>query len=148
MAIALAILAGLLWGVGEVTTKAVLHSGQVGPLTAVAVRTLVALPLVWAAYFVGVGMLKTEPTNWLSADKGVLTKLILGAGVCAGALAVIAFYSSLKLADVSVVKPIAFTIAPATAVIIGWLVLGETMTLRKAIAVGLILLGVILLAKK
>jgi drug/metabolite transporter (DMT)-like permease len=143
--IMLAIGAGLCWGIGEVCTKLVLKSGQVGPVTAVAVRTLVALPLVWLAWWAIGRVLGPEP-DWTRASSGVLMKLIFGAGVAAGAVALILFYSSLKLADVSVVKPIAFTIAPATAVLLGWLILGETMTLRKGAAVALILTGVILLA--
>lgn len=143
--ILMAIGAGLCWGIGEVCTKLVLKSGQVGPVSAVAIRTLVALPLVWLAWVV-INKLMTPEPDLSKAEPGVWAKLILGAGVSAGAIALILFYSSLKLADVSVVKPIAFTIAPATAVLLGWLLLGETMTLRKAIAVALILGGVVLLA--
>ena len=43
----LAVVAGASWGVGEVVTKSVLLSGQVGPLTAIAVRSTVALPIIW-----------------------------------------------------------------------------------------------------
>ncbi len=42
-------------------------------------------------------------------------------------------------------QPIAFSVAPATAVILGWLVLREPMTLSKAAGVTMILAGVILL---
>ncbi len=151
--IVMAIGAGVCWGIGEVTTKLVLKSGQVGPISAVAVRTLVALPLVWGAWLLlarqgfaaGPLSLSAEPA-WTRADGSTLIKLVLGAGVCAGAVALILFYGSLKLADVSVVKPIAFTIAPATAVLLGWLVLGEAMSVRKLLAVALILGGVALLA--
>lgn len=144
-AILLAIGAGLCWGVGEVCTKMVLKSGQVGPLSAVAVRTLVALPLVWLAWLLVSKFIAPEP-DFTQASPAVLSKLVLGAGVAAGAIALILFYSSLKIADVSVVKPIAFTIAPATAVLLGWLLLGEPMSVRKCVAVGLILAGVALLA--
>ena len=46
-AILLAVTAGLCWGVGELCTKSVLHGGRIGPLTAIAVRSTVALPLLW-----------------------------------------------------------------------------------------------------
>jgi drug/metabolite transporter (DMT)-like permease len=46
---------------------------------------------------------------------------------------------------VSVVKPIAFAIAPSVGVLLGWLVLGESMDARKALAVLLIVGGVVLL---
>ena len=36
-AVLFAVVAGLCWGVGEVFTKSVLHSKQVGPLAAIAV---------------------------------------------------------------------------------------------------------------
>jgi drug/metabolite transporter (DMT)-like permease len=49
------------------------------------------------------------------------------------------------MGEISRVKPVAFTVAPATAVLLGWLVLGEPMTARKLIAVGLILAGVLML---
>jgi probable blue pigment (indigoidine) exporter len=75
----------------------------------------------------------------------VWTRLILGSGVVAGAAAMILFYWALSLGEVSRIKPVAFALAPATAVILGWLALGEAMSVRKLVAVGLILAGVILL---
>ena len=51
-----AILAGLCWGIGEFFTKQVLHTGRVGPLTAIAVRSTVALPVLWLVYFAFVQM--------------------------------------------------------------------------------------------
>ena len=53
--------------------------------------------------------------------------------------------TALNLDDISKIKPIAFTIAPAAAVILGKFVLGEEVTTRKWIAVAMILLGVALL---
>jgi multidrug transporter EmrE-like cation transporter len=61
------------------------------------------------------------------------------------AMAMIFFYVALSLGEVSVVKPIAFSIAPAVGVLLGWLVLGESMDARKALAVGLIVAGVVIL---
>lgn len=146
--ILLAVGAGLCWGIGEVFTKSVLHTKQIGPITAIAVRSTVALPVIWAAYFVAHRVVKSEPPNWTSAPTPVLLKLILGSGLVAGALAMICFYAALSMAEVSKIKPIAFCLAPATAVLIGWLVLGETMTIKKAIAVAMILGGVALLTSK
>src|SRR5690606_30504624 len=90
-------------------------------------------------------MLGAEPRDWFRAPPATLGKLVFGSGLVAGAAGMIFFYSALNLGEVSRVKPIAFTVAPATAVVLGWLVLGEPMTARKAIAVGLILAGVVLL---
>jgi uncharacterized membrane protein len=47
-AVLIAAAAGLCWGVGELFTKMVLHTGKIGPLTAIAVRSTVALPILWA----------------------------------------------------------------------------------------------------
>lgn len=146
-AIVLAALAGVCWGVGELCTKSVLHTKQIGPITAIMVRATVALPALWIAYAVARYWLKTpaEQGNWWQADTATLLKLVLGSGLCAGAAAMIFFYSALNLDDISKIKPIAFTIAPAAAVVLGKFVLGEEVTVRKWIAVGLILLGVGLL---
>lgn len=147
-AIVFAVLAGLCWGIGEVVTRAVLHSKEVGPLAAIAVRSTVALPLIWLAYLGAVHVFASpsEPPRWASnASAGTWAKLVLGSGLVAGAAAMIFFYVALSLGEVSRVKPVAFALAPATAVVLGWLALGETMTLRKAAAVVLILIGIYLL---
>ncbi len=144
----LALIAGVCWGVGEVCTKSVLHTGKVGPLTAISVRSLVALPIIWLVWFLakdGLAGSDPEPRGWVSADGTTLTKLILGSGVVAGAIAMIAFYVALKFGAVSQVKPIAFCVAPATGALLGWLLLGESMDVRKAIAIAMILGGVVLL---
>lgn len=145
-AILFAALAGLCWGVGEVFTRSVLHTGKVGPITAITVRSTVALPILWAAYLLAMHWFKSEPAGWTKADPTILLKLILGSGLVAGAAAMIFFYTALSLAEVSIVKPIAFTLAPAVAVLIGWLVLAEPMSPRKALGVALILAGVVTLA--
>ena len=142
-----AIAAGLCWGVGEVCTRSALHAGKVGPIGAITVRSLVAIPMLVLVFVLmtrGVGGLRVEPAL-LEADRATWAKLVLGSGLVAGALAMISFYIALSLGEVSVVKPIAFSIAPAVGVLLGWLVLGESMDLRKAAAVGLIVAGVVLL---
>ncbi len=145
-AIGLAILAGLFWGVGELCTKMVLHTHRIGPITAIAVRSTVALPLLWLAYVIAVPILGAEPRGWWrSLDGADVSRLVLGSGLVAGAAAMICFYAALNLDDISRIKPIAFTLAPAVAVLLGWLLLGESMTPRKAIAVAMILAGVLLL---
>jgi len=155
-AILMAIGAGLCWGVGELFTKSVLHTKQIGPITAVAVRTTVALPILWGAYWYFVVHRGLEPRGWWKigdtaaggAAVPTLLKLVLGSGVIAGAIALIFFYAALNLAEVSRIKPIAFALAPAVAVVLGWLVMGEAMTVKKAVAVMLILSGVVMLTGK
>lgn len=145
-AVLLAVLAGVCWGVGEVITKSALHTRQVGPLAAVLVRAIVALPVAAVAYVLAARWSPAEVPNWWrTADTSTLVKLIVGPGLLAGAVAVVFFYWAISIGEVSRLKPIAFTLAPAIAVLIGWLVLGETMTARKAAGVALILGGVLLL---
>lgn len=145
-AILLAVAAGLCWGVGELFTRSALHTRQVGPLAAIALRSTIALPLLWLAYFVAARYLHVERSGWLrTAESSTLAKLALGSGVIAGALGMIFFYSALNLAEASRIKPIAFSVAPATAVVLGWLALYESMTWQKAAGVTLILAGVVLL---
>lgn len=145
-AILLAIGAGACWGVGEVFTKSVLHSGRVGPVTAIAVRSTVALPVLWLAYYIVVKRMKLEPTDWLTNASGpTLAKLTLGSGLIAGAGAMLFFYLALHAGEISRIKPVAFTIAPLVAVILGITLLGEPLTARKGIAIAMILAGVVLL---
>lgn len=147
-AILFAIGAGLCWGIGEVITKTVLLTGKIGPVTALAVRTSASIPLMWLAYVLVVYRFDLEPRTWTQTPAPIMTKLILGGGLLAGGLGMICFYSALNLGEISRIKPIAFTLAPAIAVILGWLVLGEEMNLRKALAVMMVLTGVVLLAWK
>lgn len=143
--ILLAVLAGLCWGIGEVFTKSVLHTGKIGPLTAIAVRSTIALPVLWIAYAAAVHWAKAEPRGWMKSDWPTLLKLICGSGLIAGAGGMICFYAALNLGEISRIKPIAFSVAPATAVLLGWLVLHEQITLTKIAGVLMILAGVVLL---
>jgi uncharacterized membrane protein len=146
-ALTLAVLAGLCWGVGELCTKSVLHAQRVGPMTAIAVRSSVALPVLWLAWAAATRWLGLEARpEWRALQAADVLKLVLGSGLAAGAAGMIFFYAALDLDDVSRVKPIAFTVAPAVAALLGWRLLGEPMTWRKALAVALILLGVVLLS--
>ena len=144
-----AILAGLCWGAGEVCAKAVLHTGKIGPFAAVAIRTTLALPILWFAFWIahkavpdragqGVGSLTIK--EW--------ALLLGGSGIVAGAFAMISFYVSISIGEVSRMKPIAFSVAPASAVVLGAIFLGESLTPRKLFAVVLILSGVVLLSLK
>src|SRR6476620_7982435 len=141
----LAVLAGLCWGVGEFFTKQVLHTQRVGPITAIAVRSTVALPVLWAVYLLFVHARAVEPRDWISAGTVTLLKLVLGSGLVAGAGGMLCFYGALHLGPISKVKPIAFTLAPVVGTLLGWLVLGERMPPVKWLAVVLIVTGVVLL---
>ena len=151
-AIIFAVVAGLCWGIGEVCAKAVLHTHKVGPFFAVALRTTLALPIIWGAYLVA---RKLAPQGAgkglaLSGEDALTIKqwalLLGGSGVVAGAFAMIAFYISISMGEVSKMKPIAFTIAPATAVILGTMFLGEALTLPKLLGLCLIIAGLCVMA--
>ncbi|MBM4113987.1 MAG: hypothetical protein FJ253_11570 [Phycisphaerae bacterium] len=151
-AILFGVLAGVAWGVGELCTKLVLRSGQVGPVSAIAVRTAVALPLLVLAWFAAtrgllepLGVAASREPAWWRADTKTLLLLILGSGLSAGALGVGFFYLGIAAGDLSKVKPIAFSLAPAIAVVLAWMILGEAMSVRKIASVAMILAGVVLL---
>jgi uncharacterized membrane protein len=149
-AILLAVGAGVCWGVGEVFTRSVLHTGRIGPVTAIAVRTTVALPVLWLAYLLvvhgGWGGPGGEPRDWMRAGWPTLAKLILGSGLVAGAAAMIFFYMALNLGEVSRVKPIAFALAPAVGAVLAFAFLGEPVTARKIAGICAVLVGIVLLA--
>jgi transporter family protein len=130
-----------------VCARGVLHGGKIGPFMAVAIRSSVALPLIWMAFAAAHRVAPNASGKGLGAltvKEWVL--LLVGSGVVAGAAAMICFYISISLGEVSKMKPIAFTVAPLAAVILGAMFLGEALTVRKVVAVCLVLSGVVLLA--
>ena len=98
-----AIAAGLCWGIGEVCTRSALHSGKIGPITAITVRSLVAIPIIVIVYWLmtrGIGGVRVEqPVS--AIDGATWSKVVLGSGVIAGALAMVFFYVALSLGEVS-----------------------------------------------
>jgi uncharacterized membrane protein len=148
-AILFAVIAGLCWGVGEIGTKAALNSRQVGPMTAVLVRSLVTILPTLIAYLVATEVWRSEPGQWYAQASGrTWAYLIVGSGLLAGFAGVFFFYLGLGTpgGDISLLRPIAFGIAPATAVFLGWWWLGEPLTARKLLAVVFIVTGIVLLA--
>lgn len=140
-----AVLAGICWGVGELFTKMVLHTGRVGPMAVLVVRTAAALPPALLAYWVAQSVLRSEPAEWWKAGTPTMLKLVLGSALLAGFGGVFFFYLGMANAPITRVKPIAFTLSPAVAVVLGWLVLKEPMNLQKWVGVVLVLVGVVVL---
>ena len=145
-AIVFAVLAGVCWGLGELFTKSVLHSKQVGPMAVLVVRTAVALPPALIASMVAVKVIGSESHAWVRADTPVLAKLVFGSAMLAGFGGVFFFYLGLAHGQITVVKPIAFTVGPAVAVVLAWLFLKEPMNVPKALGVALVLAGIVLIA--
>jgi drug/metabolite transporter (DMT)-like permease len=147
-AILLAILAGLCWGVGEILTKGALNTRTVGPMTTLLVRAVVTLPPALAAYLLATHLWRSEPADWMrQAPAHVWVKMIVGSGLLASFAGVFCFYLGLSRpgGDISLLRPIAFGMAPATAVLLGWLLLGERMSPVKAAAVAMIVAGIVIL---
>lgn len=144
-AIIFAALAGLCWGVGELFSKSVLHSKQVGPMGLLVVRTGLAFIPALIAFFVATRVISpsAEPPAFWKADAAVLAKLILGATLLAGFGGVFFFYLGLAHGDISRVKPIAFGVAPAVAAILGMTLMGEQYSHAKAVGIALIIGGII-----
>ena len=141
-----AVLAGLCWGVGEVFTRAILHTREITPMTAIAVRSTVALPLLWLAWWGARAFAAPDaPVLLERASASTLWKLALGSGLLAGAGGMAFFYLALGGAEVSRIKPIAFGLAPTTAVLLAWLVLGEGLTPSKGLGLALVVGGIFLL---
>ena len=145
-AILFAVLAGLCWGVGEVFTRSVLHTKQIGPITAIALRSTVAIPVLWGVWAWWVASRGAEPLAFWRADSAVLWKLALGSGLAAGAGGMLFFYLALSFGEVGRVKPIAFALAPAVGAGLGVLFLGEALSLRKLVGIALVLAGVVVIA--
>lgn len=147
-AILCAILAGLCWGVGEIFTKAAINTKEIGPLGAALMRAGVTLPLALLGFLVVQAIFKTEPAFWREMKPATWAKVIIGSGVLAGFSGVFFFYLGLSLpgGDISKLRPIAFALAPTVAVFLGWWYLGEAMTIKKLVAVVLIVVGIGLLA--
>jgi uncharacterized membrane protein len=144
-----AIAAGLCWGVGEIFTKSAINSREIGPLGAVLIRAAVTLPLAIIGFIVASKLMRTETEPfWTQMTAATWLKVLLGSGVLAGFAGVFFFYFglSLKGGEISVLRPIAFALAPATAVLLGWWFLGEGMTVKKGLAVVLIISGILMLA--
>ncbi len=141
-----AVLAGLSWGLGELCTKLVLASGQVGPMTILLARAALALPPAIIVYLLAMHVFKSEPTHWLRAPTPILLKLALGSALAAGFAGVFFFYLGLSAGQLSVVKPIAFTVGPAIATLLAWLILKEPMNTPKALGIALVLVGITLIA--
>lgn len=145
-AIFFATLAGICWGLGEVATKQVMVTGTIGPFSVLLVRVAGALVPTVIVYFVAMHVMKAEPPTWWTMPTPIMLKLLLGTTLLAGFGGVLFFYLGLKYGEISVVKPIAFVLAPAIAVVMGWLFLKESMSLQKGIGVALGALSVILIA--
>ena len=127
----LALLTAFAWGVGGYFEKRGMHLGGISPQLGAAMRTAVA--------FLILGTLSYSQWSTLTtAGPRAILYIVVGGGILAGAIGMLAFYTAIHGAPLSKVMPIAFT-SPLFGAMMGlafggesfsWaLVLGTTLTI-------------------
>jgi transporter family protein len=133
----IALLTAICWGVGGYFEKKGLHLGNLSPQMGITVRTGVAL-LVLAV--VSYPQWKTLS----QAGPKAILYLVIGGGVVAGSLGMLAYYTAIKGAPLSKVMPIAFT-SPLFGALMGILFAGEPLSLKTVLGMALTVGGIVLL---
>lgn len=133
----LALLTAIAWGVGGYFEKKGLHLGGLSPVAGITIRTTVACLILLV---VGIPEFKSIS----QASTKSLIFMILGGGVLAGAIGMLAYYSAIKAAPLSQVMPIAFT-SPIFGALMGVIFSGEPLTFKKLIGILLTFGGVLVL---
>jgi transporter family protein len=133
----LALLTAIAWGVGGYFEKKGLHLGNLAPEMGITIRTAVALVILGAVSF---PQWKTIP---LAGSKALLY-MVIGGGVVAGAVGMLAYYAAIKGAPLTKVMPIAFT-SPLFGALMGMIFGGEPLTFKAVAGLILTVGGIILL---
>ena len=132
-----ALITAIAWGVGGYFEKKGLHLGNLSPTMGITLRTVVALIILGVASY---PQWKTVP----QAGGKALLYMIVGGGIVAGAVGMLAFYTAIKGAPLSQVMPIAFT-SPLFGALMGILFSGEPLTVRTILGMLLTVGGIVLL---
>ena len=137
----------LLWGLIPLLDKLALNQFHGSPLVGIAVRAasvaLVAVPAAWSVgwgrQLGGGGLANSRALPWqallLFAASGIVSLLI----------SQYAYYRLLQRSDVSRVFPFLFSAAPVVTMVLGVLVLGESLTVRQIMGAALVIGGGLLL---
>ncbi len=133
----LALITAMAWGIGGFFEKKGLHMGNLSPQMGITIRTAVALIILGIVSYPD---WKTVP----QAGTKALLMMIIGGGVVAGSLGMLAFYAAIKGAPLNRVMPIAFT-SPFFGALMGVLLGGEQITPKSAIGMLLTIGGIVLL---
>jgi bacterial/archaeal transporter family protein len=133
----LALLTAIAWGVGGYFEKKGLHLGNLAPEMGITIRTAVALVILGAVSF---PQWKTIP----QAGSKALLYMIIGGGVVAGAVGMLAYYAAIKGAPLTRVMPIAFT-SPLFGALMGIIFGGEPLTIKSVAGLALTIAGIVLL---
>jgi len=131
-----ALLAAVIWGVAPAVEKMALQN--VSPFAGLVVRTAVATSVVLIFSF-----LMGEWREILTLDSRTILYLSLG-GILGSFLGTLAYYHALKSGEVGLVVPVS-SLYPLIALIIGVLVLGESLTLQRLLGIILIVVGISLI---
>jgi bacterial/archaeal transporter family protein len=135
-----ALITAIAWGVGGYFEKKGLHLGNLSPTMGITIRTAIALIILGAASF----------PQWRSVTQAggkAMLYMVIGGGVVAGAVGMLAFYTAIKGAPLSQVMPIAFT-SPLFGALMGIMFAGEPLTPRVIFGMLLTVGGIFLLTTK
>ncbi len=133
----LALITAMAWGIGGFFEKKGLHMGNLSPQMGITIRTAVALVILGIVSY----------PDWKSVPQAgtkALLMMVIGGGVVAGSLGMLAFYAAIKGAPLNRVMPIAFT-SPFFGALMGVLLGGETITPKTAVGMVLTIGGIVLL---
>jgi len=133
-----ALITAMAWGIGGYFEKKGLHLGNLSPQAGITIRTAVALVVLGVVSF----------PQWKSigaAGPKALTLMVIGGGVVAGSVGMLAFYAALKgAASLNQVMPIAFT-SPLFGALMALLFAGDKLTLQTGIGMFLTVAGIMLI---
>jgi bacterial/archaeal transporter family protein len=136
--LALAVLAGVAWGIGGYFEKAGLRVLGMPPIAGITVRTLVACLLLGALSVPAWKHVANahERHGWLM--------LVVGGGVVAGALGMWCFYGALNASsNLGVTLAVAFACSPLAGTAVGLLRRDQPLDLRTAFGMAAIIIGII-----
>lgn len=132
-----ALLTAVAWGVGGYFEKKGLHLGNLSPQMGITIRTAVALVVLAIVSF---PQWRTVST----AGSRALLYMIIGGGVVAGSVGMLAYYTAIKGAPLGQVMPIAFT-SPLFGALMGIIFAGEPLSFKTVAGMVLTIGGIVLL---
>ena len=133
----LALITAIAWGVGGYFEKKGMHLGNLSPQMGITIRTAVAVIILGIASF---PQWKTIP----QAGSKALLYMVLGGGVLAGAVGMLAYYTAISRAPLTKVMPIAFT-SPLFGALMGIIFAGEQLNWKSGAGILLTIGGIVLI---
>lgn len=93
-----------------------------------------------------IGVIQLTPANWLSVGVKVATQIPILGGLTCYVISVVVWIVALSRVDVTIAYPM-LSIGYIVNAIGAWYFLGEVMSTERILAIGVIIVGVILLAR-